>query len=829
MPALSAAAGLAWRIAAAEAATARQPFIEREHLLIGLCSLHKTLGFIRFLHPEAIPTDGIREEADAVEDLLAAMGISSVALRRGVRSRLRPGHARHADQAVHRSETCRQIFRRAMEAAEQAGTAEVTAPALLGAILEDPGPVISAVMRAAGVPPPSGPREQPAPDATPGTPAPEVEGTRSLAERTPPRGEDERRRAEGDRFRPGVGPPGPAAEQAGTMTAPQETAHGDTPLLDRYGRDLTRAAREGRLMPFVDSERTRNTLRQLLKVLLMPAKNNPVLIGEAGVGKTAIVEALAERIALGRDRRLFGGKRIVELSMAELVAGTKYRGEFEERLTRVIDEVRAHPEVILFIDEFHTVVGAGRAEGAPLDAGNIMKPALARGELRCIGATTIVEYRRSIEKDPALERRFQPIQVAEPDRLETVSILMGLRAHRESHFGVTITDDAIEAAVDLGVRFDPGRALPDKAIDLLDRSCAECRVPALSPSLDAEPDGRPVSPVVRPDTVARVVSEKVGIPLEVVRGGLGGLTESRILGLEAHLNRHVVGQTEAVSRVCRRLLMTHAGLGDRRRPLGVFCFLGPSGVGKTELARQLASYLFGSERSFIRLDMSEYQDNVSVSRLVGAAPGYVGYEEGGQLTERLRTTPYSVVLLDEVDKASPRVYDLFLQLFDNGKVTDSQGRTADARNAIFVMTGNVRTGKEIGFHAGDAAAESEAVLSVAREWFRPEFLSRIDELIAFRRLDADDMRRVLEAQLAELRENLLELSGVALDVEPEALEWLAAAAYGSEYGIRELGRLVDRYVRGPIGRMAADGTLGRRAAESRPVFVRRSPDGIEVE
>ncbi|MGE5190190.1 MAG: AAA family ATPase [Gemmatimonadota bacterium] len=677
MSGLSAAAGMAWRIAAAEAATARHPFIEREHLLIGLCSLHKTLGFVRFLKAETLPADAIRAEADAVEDALAAMGISSVSVRRGVRSRLRPGHARHADQAVHRSESCKEIFRRAREASEAAGMPETTAQMLLAAVLEDPGPVISAVFAGAGISLPYRPADEAAPGAPRAAMPPGEERRRPGGEAERASDGGDRRRAEGEWLPVGAEPAGPAADQAGAATVSDEAPRGDTPLLDRYGRDLTRAAREGRLMPFVDSERTRNTLRQLLKVLMMPAKNNPVLIGEAGVGKTAIVEALAERIALGRDRRLFAGKRIVELSMAELVAGTKYRGEFEERLTRVIDEVRAHPEVILFIDEFHTVVGAGRAEGAPLDAGNIMKPGLARGELRCIGATTIAEYRRSVEKDPALERRFQPIQVAEPDRAETVSILMGLRAHRESHFGVTITDDAIEAAVDLGVRFDPGRALPDKAIDLLDRACAESRVPILSPSAEAEPDGRLPLPVVRPETVARVVSEKVGIPLEVVRGGLGGLTESRIRGLEEHLNRRVVGQTEAVARVCRRLLMAHAGLGDRRRPLGVFLFLGPSGVGKTELARQIASYLFASERSFIRLDMSEYQDNVSVSRLVGAAPGYVGYDEGGQLTERLRTTPYAVVLLDEIDKASPRVFDLFLQLFDNGKITD-KARAAQA-------------------------------------------------------------------------------------------------------------------------------------------------------
>ncbi len=827
MPGLSAAAGLAWRIAAGEAATARHQFIEREHLLIGLCSLHKTLGFVRFLKAETIPIEGIRAEADAVEDALAAMGISSVSLRRGVRSRLRPGHARHADLAIHRSEACREIFKRAGEASERAGAGEIAAPVLLATVLEDPGPVISAVLSAAGVSLPELQKEGPAARPAEAAPPSARRARRPAAETRRPRAEAERGGGEGERSR--VEPRAAEPGQAGTMTAAQDAGHGDTPLLDRYGRDVTRAAREGRLMPFVDSERTRNTLRQLLKVLMMPSKNNPVLIGEAGVGKTAIVEALAERIALGSDRRLFAGKRIVELSMAELVAGTKYRGEFEERLTRVLDEVRAHPEVILFIDEFHTVVGAGRAEGAPLDAGNIMKPGLARGELRCIGATTISEYRRSVEKDPALERRFQPIQVAEPDRAETVSILMGLRAHRESHFGVTISDDAIEAAVDLGVRFDPGRALPDKAIDVLDRACAECRVPVLSPSLEAEPEGRPGPPVVRPDTVARVVAEKVGIPLEVVRGGLGGLTESRIRGLEEHLNRRVVGQTEAVSRVCRRLLMAHAGLGDRRRPLGVFLFLGPSGVGKTELAREIASYLFASERSLIRLDMSEYQDNVSVSRLVGASPGYVGYEEGGQLTERLRTTPYSVVLLDEVDKASPRVFDLFLQLFDNGKVTDSQGRTADARNAIFVMTGNIRTGKEIGFHAGDPAAEAEAALAVARVWFRPEFLNRIDELIVFRRLGGDDIRKVLEGQLAALGESLMERSGVSLKVEPEALEWLAAAGYSTEYGIRELGRVVDRYVRGPIGQLAAEGKLARHAAEARPVVVRRTAEGIAVE
>jgi len=790
MAKLTKAARMAWEIGAAEAARLHHPFIEREHLLIGLCSLRKIQQYLGYTHIESLPVDLLREEADGIERVLAPLGITAPSVRRGVRSRLRPGNAVHTERVVHRSVECKRYFRRAGEIVKEEG--EVAVRHLFAAVLEDPGPVVSAVLAGAGI-------------------SPGVLREKLLLER-----ELEQE-------------PIPVREEVGDLPTSQEPVPSETPLLDRYGRDITLAAREGRLLPFVDSDRTRKTLRQVIKVLMMPTKNNPVLVGEAGVGKTAVVEALAERIALGRDRRFLPGRRLVELSMAEMVAGTKYRGEFEERLTRVIEEVRSHPEVILFIDEFHTVAGAGRAEGAPMDAGNIMKPALARGELRCIGATTITEYRRSVEKDPALERRFQPVQVAEPGQDETLEILQGIRAHRESHFGVTIADDTLHAAVDLAVRFDPTHFLPDKAIDLLDRACAECRVPLLTMAANADRYDAVGVAVVVPEHVARAVVEKMGIPMEVARGGLGGITESRVRGLEEHLNRYIVGQNEAISRVCRRLVLSHAGLGDRRRPMGVFLFLGPSGVGKTEVARRIASYLFANERAFIRMDMSEYQEEVGVSRIIGAAPGYVGYEEGGQLIARLRTTPYSVVLLDEVEKASPRVFDLFLQLFDEAKITDAQGHTADARHAIFVMTGNIRARKEMGFLAGEEVVAEGAALAEVRRRFRPEFLNRVDELIVFRALTNDDVRKVLEVRIAELSESLLADHGVTLEVEPDAAEWLAAEGYQPEYGVRELARVVDRWIRAPIGAMSAEGELARKAASGKPLKVRKTAEGIRVE
>jgi ATP-dependent Clp protease ATP-binding subunit ClpC len=579
-----------------------------------------------------------------------------------------------------------------------------------------------------------------------------------------------------------------------------------TPFLDQYGRDLTREAREGKLGPFIGR---RKELLQVIQTIARRSKNNPVLVGEAGVGKTAIVEALAVRAAEGKDPQVLAGKRIVELSIGAVIGGTKYRGEFEERLTRIIEEARAHPEVILFIDELHTVVGAGRAEGSGTDAANLMKPALARGDLRCIGATTIAEYCRYIEADAALERRFEKVVVNEPSPEETLEILKGLRPKWEAHHHVRITDRALEAAVDLSVRFDGDHHLPDKAIDLVDKAGARTRVPILSMIPDTRGVGGTASqPEVTELTVSQVLSEKIRIPLEVITGYLEGMGESRLLQLESFLKRRLIGQDQAIERVCQRLLMAHAGLGQRRGPLAVLLFLGPTGVGKTELARSLAAFLFGSDADMIRLDMSEYMEEHSVAKLIGSPPGYIGHEEEGQLTGKLRTRPYSIVLLDEIEKAHRRVFDLFLQVFDEGCLTDSKGRTADAKNSIFIMTSNIvaeKPTKQAGFGSQNAEESEAGTLHEVQRRFRAEFLNRIDEQIVFRSLDERDVRKILGRMLEEIRETLQTQHNVTLAITEEAERFLGQAGYSPAYGVRELRRTVERLLQVPLSQLILSG------------------------
>ena len=582
--------------------------------------------------------------------------------------------------------------------------------------------------------------------------------------------------------------------------------------LDRFGRDLTAQALRGEIGPVIGR---RKEILAVLQTLARSTKSNPLLVGEAGVGKTAIAEAIAIRGVAGKDAQILGGKRIVELNVGALIAGTEYRGEFEKRMKELLDELRASKDVILFIDEIHTLVGAGRA-GSGLDAANLLKPALARGEIKVIGATTVAEFRESIEKDAALERRFEKILVPEPSATETLEILQGLKTRFESHHRVRIADEALVAAVSLSVRFDPDHRLPDKAVDLIDKAAARSRVPALSQAgvLAGGAHGSTATPVDA-RMVAHVLAEKRGLPLEIVTDGQGD--GERLLKLEAHLKSKIVGQDEAVARVAARVRLAHSGISERTGPLAVFLLLGPTGVGKTEMARSLAKFLFGGPDDLSRFDMSEYMEEHSVSRLIGAPPGYVGHDEPGQLTEAIRRKPYSVVLFDEVEKAHPKVFDVFLQLFDAGRLTDAQGRVADARNVIIVMTSNLGVGPEAsraGFAGGGKTGPVPAprlgrTKSDLRKFFRPELLNRIDEIITFRPLDESDVRRIARPLLAALITKIRKTNGVFLRFEPEAESFVVRSGFDAERGVRELRRVIERLVEMPLSTLALSGKLAQ--------------------
>ncbi|MFE1885931.1 ATP-dependent Clp protease ATP-binding subunit [Streptomyces diastatochromogenes] len=615
-----------------------------------------------------------------------------------------------------------------------------------------------------------------------------------------------------------------------------------TPTVDEYGRDLTEDARQGRLDPVIGRE---EEVEQTIEVLSRRSKNNPVLIGDPGVGKTAVVEGIAQRIVAGDVPKTLADKRLVSLDLAGMVAGTKYRGEFEERLKKLLDEVGEHgDELILFLDELHTVVGAGGGGEGAMDAGNMLKPALARGELHLIGATTVDEYRRHIEKDAALERRFAPILVGEPSVDDTIEILRGLRDRYEAHHQVRITDEAVVAAAELSDRYITSRFLPDKAIDLMDQAAARVRLRAKTPladtreiedrmaALNREKDQAVADeeyerakdlrdrikeaeaelaaagkaeehvPKVTAEDIAQVVSRTTGIPV-------AQLTEEereRLMKLEEHLHERVVGQDEAITAVARAVRRARAGMSDPNRPIGSFLFLGPTGVGKTELARALAAALFGDESRMIRLDMSEFQERHTVSRLVGAPPGYVGHEEAGQLTEAVRRQPYTVLLLDEVEKAHPDVFNTLLQLLDDGRLTDSQGRTVDFKNTVVIMTSNIGADRILAAGTEDYTKVRDAVMPALQQHFRPEFLNRIDEIIVFRGLDRTQLRQIVDLLLEHTRRRL-HAQDVTMEVTDAAADLLANLGYQPDFGARPLRRTIQREVDDRLADMLLSGQL----------------------
>ncbi|EPB3036704.1 ATP-dependent Clp protease ATP-binding subunit [Enterococcus hirae] len=614
-----------------------------------------------------------------------------------------------------------------------------------------------------------------------------------------------------------------------------------TPTLDSLARDLTKLARDGKLDPVVGRSRE---VKRLIQILSRRTKNNPVLVGEPGVGKTAIAEGLAQKIVMGEVPEEMQEKRLMMLDMGSLVAGTKYRGEFEDRMKKVIDEIYNDGQVILFIDELHTLIGAGGAEGA-IDASNILKPALARGELQTIGATTLDEYQKYIEKDSALERRFARIQVDEPTPEEAEEILRGLRSRYEEHHGVEITDDAIRAAVHLSVRYITSRQLPDKAIDLIDESAAKVRLDKtddLSEStvikleieqlvkekeraiqkqdfeiaaqlrrqekalhkklvklliLEEKQENGYADRVTEED-VATVVSEWTGVPLQQ----LEKKESQRLLELEALLHERVVGQDEAVKAVSRAIRRARSGLKDPNRPIGSFMFLGPTGVGKTELAKALSEVMFGDENSLIRVDMSEFMEKYSTNRLIGSPPGYVGYDEGGQLTEKIRQKPYSVILLDEVEKAHPDVFNLLLQVLDDGHLTDSKGRKVDFRNTIMIMTSNIgatqiREEKNVGFNVQDITKDHKAmqkrILEELKKTFRPEFLNRIDETVVFHSLSKDEIHSIVQIMSRAIVKRLKE-QDIQVKITPAAIDVIGKAGFDPEYGARPIRRALQKEI-----------------------------------
>jgi ATP-dependent Clp protease ATP-binding subunit ClpC len=751
---------LAWRLAAREAANARFEFIQREHLMMGLSSLGRALaeGELKDVVDDSSAIGAAEVEVRSFLLFFESRKVDLNKIRRRLIHLMGTGKASGAEPGdIHRDSDCRSTFDAAASYGEVAAS-PVGPLQLLAALLAKPGMLIAQAIGSGG-------------------------------------GDIEILRQE--------------ILSVLSLEAPPIAKKVEEPpslsLLAAYGVDLTEVARAERMQPFIGRDAE---LLQMVRTLSRKTKRNPLLLGDPGVGKTAIVRALALRIAQRTVPSSLKDRKIIELNLGTLVAGTKYRGDLENRITGIIRQLAQRPDVILFIDEIHTLIGAGSTEGA-LDAANLLKPALAGADLCIIGSTTVSEYRKYFEKDAALARRFQPILINEPSATDAEKILEGSRQFYEKHHGVRIEPSAIKYAVALSCRYLPDRRLPDKALDLLDEACARLRVSTLTSRVLS--GDQPILPPVGGELVAEVVAERTGIP--VARLSVAG--QEKLQKMEETLSRRVIGQPEAVEQVTRLVTISSAGLRDPSRPAAVLMFLGPTGVGKTELCKALAEFLFGSEADIIRFDMSEFKERHSTTRLIGSPPGYVGYEEEGQLTGRLRSKPYAVVLFDEIEKAHPEVCDLFLQLFDEGKLTDGHGRTVDGRSAIYVMTSNLEISpggeRQIGFvdeAAPDHASRTRTAIEASLlRHFRAEFLNRIDELIQFRPLSPEHVFSIAEKMLERVKRSLAS-RGAEIRFSRGAIEQIAKLGYDPENGARSLARVIDRVVNGPLSRKALAGEIG---------------------
>ena len=753
MPNYSPGILLAWNIAAQEAIDDRHEFIEREHLFSALSKLKvEFAGHYQNAIPDGEKTqNSLKDEVELVADCFHQQALKLDLAYAKLKYFLGEGTVSEMQRkTVHRSESCRWAFDNACRYARWGSPQCIH---LLAGLLDKPGVKVAQAIVFAG-------------------------GDLQTFQQTVLHAMPVVHRTE----------------------LPQPEKNGDG-ILDRYGIDLTQLAREGKIEPLIGRKKE---LIRLVRTLSRKTKNNPILLGEPGVGKTALVRFLAKQIIDGVVPTALQGKRIIELSLSALVAGTKYRGEFEDRLTCLMEEVRLQSNVILFLDEIHTMVSSGGGEGG-LNAANILKPALGGSDFHCIGATTLSEYHKYFEKDLALARRFQPLLVAPPTEEETLSILNGLLESYENHHGVKIMESALKGAVEFSCRYLPSRQLPDKALDLLDEACARAKIGTQGFQIVAEADE--IQPTVTLDVIARVVADWIGIPSE-------RLTSNgcrKLQGMAEALSARVFGQSDAIEKVTRIVTMSRAGLRDPNRPIGVFLFVGSTGVGKTELCRVIADFLFGSDDEMIRLDMSEYQEPHSIARLLGAPPGYVGYGDEGQLTGKLRMKPYSLVLLDEMEKAHPEICDVFLQLFDEGRLTDSLGRQIDAKNSIFIMTSNALTDAKpfIGFANSTKHGESEiddGIIEGLLKIFPSEFINRIDEIVPFHPLSITDIRRIGERILIRVSESISK-HGIDLVFDDEVLDFIAKSGFDPINGARAIARVIDRLVSGPISELLVAGKI----------------------